>query len=150
MPGTADGIESPANALVGSMQQPAGKVTTVDVLNRLISRSGRKDVAAALDPPQPPWHPADVLIRAENQAGTRQHGLVSESLDGRQLAAPLRGCVVFPRFAFRVCVHHWARFIQPNRYWPAVDRAAGHIAIMTGSAGQQLRRFEHHLGRMAP
>src|SRR5215469_1246374 len=145
MPRTADCVESTANALVGGVQQPAGEVTTVDVLNRLVSWPGREDIPATLDPAQPPWHPAHVLVRAEYQASTREHGLVAESLDGSQLSAALGCGVVLPRLACRICVHHGARFIQADRHGPAVDRAAGHVAIVTGSPGQQPRRFEHYV-----
>ena len=84
----ADRVDDTANPVVCGMQQPGREVAAVDVLQGQIGRARREHVAAALDPPQPPGHPAGDLIGAEDQARTREQGPAAERLHRRQPRHP--------------------------------------------------------------
>jgi hypothetical protein len=103
----ADGVERTAKAAVGRREHPRGEVAAVDVLQRHVPRAGGQHVAAALHPAQPPRHPADDLVRPEDEARPGQQRAVAEGRDRRQLAAPLGGLIIGAVGTGRIRVHHW-------------------------------------------
>ena len=149
-PGWLTVLNAPPRPRSAAGQHPGGQVAAVDVLERQVGRPGREHVAAALDPPQPPGHPADQLVRAEDEPGPGQQRPVAERLDGGQLAAALGRRVIVAGVAGRVAVHHRRALVGPGRERPLVHRPAGHVAVVARPAGQQPGRVEHHPRRAAP
>src|SRR5215472_4842518 len=88
------------------------------------ARSWREHIPAALDPAQPPRHPPDQFVGAEDQAGPGEHRRAFESLKDCQLAAALGRRVVVRLFASRIAFDDRRALVCAWRHRPGVDRTA--------------------------
>src|SRR5579872_5958107 len=94
-------IEDAAEPRRDGIDRESRHVAYVDWLDRATRVARSHDLAAVLDPAQPPWQPADVLIRAEDHPWAKNQSAVTEYLTGGTLAAGLEESVL-SRIAARI------------------------------------------------
>jgi hypothetical protein len=133
-PGRLTVLKAPVIPSAAACSSQRAKSRQSMYLHGQAGRPWREDVAAALDPPQPPGHPANPLIGSENQACPGQQGVRAEALLGSELSAALGRCIVIAIVAGRIASHDGPRFVQADRVRPRVNRSAGNVAVVASPA----------------
>ena len=93
--GVAGRAEHVHRAAQRRVDRERGKVTRIDVLQRVVGRAGCEHGATGRDAAEPPGQPADVLARADDQPRPREERTVrtEDALDGKLGAALVRRVV---------------------------------------------------------